>query len=1076
MSGFPDSVLQLYSLNRGELSSVYKRSGVFCSVDVTVDVTSGLLAFSGIFCSRKFNSVPPNDWGKYFGPESPVEHNPQLNFLEQKIPLKAKSPEVTSTVTSTEQNTPERLYTDDNSPLLSEYSCKTESGKPDIVDTSTAYLADDDDGSGTSEFEESLPLDSVSHSSLRETKRLKKRLRNQRLERSQESASGKNLSNGKLPASISEPNCLLLTKKSSSNFLKSFETENSSSETSPRDRKGNGIRNVGHSSRLSFYQNSRGRELNKCNKENPYFYANFNSDDEWGIDERDEAEKVENDEKPSVRKRSLSRDLSLADLVGRLRKRSSFRSLSRDNSVSSRMSDFLRRDDSICSNLSDFAFSECSEISLDIKDESIADQTITSLADIEDELNTLKSSVIEMDEEFLRFASRPNPYLLRTTYTDYSLDSGESRPESSLDNYRKFRSRSSSIANEGDNDQNVFLSTSATSEGKNASTLGDSRSFSDGTHKISDPESLDHFHPDEVDTFQKDWTPSKKIKISRHNPNNETSKKTTSLDDAFPSLEWDNGCFKQYEDDIKRREAESQYKVGEHHLDRHKFLPDHSSLELDLEKELQSSEDLHPTFSGRDILSSTLSPCVSPPSSVLPHGNETLLQQSVKVQEKQQTLSKKRQPPTSLPLRPSSEMLCNQMTASIDSAIQSAPGSRSGSSSPISHLTQSMMSSGICASWTEALESSDNLKDQKFLNIEESGYGEGETDLQSSGGTLESAKVVREVKNQSEIEENNFQYLNQVHEDEPCQETPELNANNSTVNNNNNCRSNGNSNNSSYSNNNSNNNTNTFIGNNSIMGHSYSSDSANHSLSDLSTSPSYPAGYAAIPNELNLCNLRRIRGDNYCGIRAVLFQVLVSGIPIPNSYQVYNRLLSEVHRGALWLNDYTFGKRLFYSKSKVVEGFKDCLETLDKFVLDSAESNSTEETVVSRLNSDPLLDIRLCEAAKLHMLASALDLYKMETEGLHVPLFGMIMFARQSCLNPKDFMINHLNSVGDSAGLEQIEMFLLGYALKVTLQVVRPSSFGGEDFVCFYPDENIGIWPDVTLVAEDDRHYNVLVK
>ncbi|KAB7507241.1 hypothetical protein Anas_08104 [Armadillidium nasatum] len=125
--------------------------------------------------------------GKYFGPESPVEHNPQLNFLEQKIPLKAKSPEVTSTVTSTEQNTPERLYTDDNSPLLSEYSCKTESGKPDIVDTSTAYLADDDDGSGTSEFEESLPLDSVSHSSLRETKRLKKRLRNQRLERSQES-------------------------------------------------------------------------------------------------------------------------------------------------------------------------------------------------------------------------------------------------------------------------------------------------------------------------------------------------------------------------------------------------------------------------------------------------------------------------------------------------------------------------------------------------------------------------------------------------------------------------------------------------------------------------------------------------------------------------------------------------------------------------------------------------------------------------------------------------------------------------------------------------------------------------
>lgn len=112
---------------------------------------------------------------------------------------------------------------------------------------------------------------------------------------------------------------------------------------------------------------------------------------------------------------------------------------------------------------------------------------------------------------------------------------------------------------------------------------------------------------------------------------------------------------------------------------------------MDLEKELQSSEDLHPTFSGRDILSSTLSPCVSPSGSMVPLVNETLVHRPVSVQEKQKTLSNKRQPPTSLQLRPSSEMPCNHMTASIDSAIQSAPGSRSGSSSPISHLTQSMM-------------------------------------------------------------------------------------------------------------------------------------------------------------------------------------------------------------------------------------------------------------------------------------------------------------------------------------------------------------------------------------------------
>nr|CAD7592094.1 unnamed protein product [Timema genevievae] len=57
-----------------------------------------------------------------------------------------------------------------------------------------------------------------------------------------------------------------------------------------------------------------------------------------------------------------------------------------------------------------------------------------------------------------------------------------------------------------------------------------------------------------------------------------------------------------------------------------------------------------------------------------------------------------------------------------------------------------------------------------------------------------------------------------------------------------------------------------------------------------------------------------------------------------------------------------------------------------------------------------------------------------------------------------------------------IEMYLVGYTLGVTLTVVRPSAFGTDDFVCSYPDWNQGIWPQVFLVAEDDRHYNVLVE
>ena len=56
----------------------------------------------------------------------------------------------------------------------------------------------------------------------------------------------------------------------------------------------------------------------------------------------------------------------------------------------------------------------------------------------------------------------------------------------------------------------------------------------------------------------------------------------------------------------------------------------------------------------------------------------------------------------------------------------------------------------------------------------------------------------------------------------------------------------------------------------------------------------------------------------------------------------------------------------------------------------------------------------------------------------------------------------------------QIEMFLLGECLQATLQVVRPACHGAQDFICYYPDTNLDRWPQLSLVAEDDRHYNVV--
>lgn len=58
----------------------------------------------------------------------------------------------------------------------------------------------------------------------------------------------------------------------------------------------------------------------------------------------------------------------------------------------------------------------------------------------------------------------------------------------------------------------------------------------------------------------------------------------------------------------------------------------------------------------------------------------------------------------------------------------------------------------------------------------------------------------------------------------------------------------------------------------------------------------------------------------------------------------------------------------------------------------------------------------------------------------------------------------------------QVEMFLLAYAVRHTIQVYRLSKYGTEEFITVYPTDPPGDWPVVTLIAEDDRHYNVPVR
>ncbi|XP_072880434.1 uncharacterized protein [Hemitrygon akajei] len=59
---------------------------------------------------------------------------------------------------------------------------------------------------------------------------------------------------------------------------------------------------------------------------------------------------------------------------------------------------------------------------------------------------------------------------------------------------------------------------------------------------------------------------------------------------------------------------------------------------------------------------------------------------------------------------------------------------------------------------------------------------------------------------------------------------------------------------------------------------------------------------------------------------------------------------------------------------------------------------------------------------------------------------------------------------------EKVEMFLLGYSLQLTIRVFRLYKFGTDEFITYYPDDHKDEWPLVTLITEDDRHYNVPVK
>lgn len=232
-------------------------------------------------------------------------------------------------------------------------------------------------------------------------------------------------------------------------------------------------------------------------------------------------------------------------------------------------------------------------------------------------------------------------------------------------------------------------------------------------------------------------------------------------------------------------------------------------------------------------------------------------------------------------------------------------------------------------------------------------------------------------------------------------------------------------------------------------------------------------GYEAIASEFRLC---RVRGDNYCALRATLFQVLSQSKKLPAWLQDSDivKWPKELHSDENFLKEWQFPLE---SKKNNVQHLEQCLDLLKKKWQEAVQCKSLAER--ERMSQQVFRGLdeeyELLEALKFLMLRTAAQLHLNMEKGSDVPEFCWLLFARDSSKCPKTFLTNHLRHVGFSGGLEQVEMCLLGHSLQQTIKVFRLYKCDTEEFITYYPNDHKNDWPHLVLLTEDDRHYNALI-
>ncbi|CAI9739963.1 Hypothetical predicted protein [Octopus vulgaris] len=248
---------------------------------------------------------------------------------------------------------------------------------------------------------------------------------------------------------------------------------------------------------------------------------------------------------------------------------------------------------------------------------------------------------------------------------------------------------------------------------------------------------------------------------------------------------------------------------------------------------------------------------------------------------------------------------------------------------------------------------------------------------------------------------------------------------------------------------------------------------------DNPVSQKYREAYDFVQQTFSCTYIRVIRGDNYCGIRSCIVQLLINGIAIKQEFataEIVKNLLNQYLEEPEWeLKRWSFARRLNYTDVK--EMLFSCIDEFYSQHNLALEMDKTEreDWVEDLLNREPIVDIKIMEAAKLLMLLDIIDVYKNQ-QAVDYPFFVQFIFARDTSHTPADLLRNILNAVGDNDGLEQIDMCLLGHALGVQITVPRLYRYGREDFILKFPDLPDKNWDKVYLITEDDRHYNIILK